>query len=159
MTTVSQQHEVPNALRAVSALASPDYVDVFTVTAPGAGDSSAEAWVRAAVEDTAGLGGQIVWRVFCGLRLDARPSREHIGGWTIAERTQRWIRLAAASWFMTVHLVAEIEKDRVTVGTFIRYDQPAGRLLWPPLAAVHRRLMPGLLRGTAARMRRYRRAA
>jgi len=158
-SSVVQQHDVPAPIRRVSALDPPDYVDLFTVAARGAAATSPEEWARAAIEDTAGLGGQFVWRVLCGLRLDSRPAPDRLGGWKLAERGDRWLRLEAHSWFMTAHLVVMVGDAEVSVATFIRYDRMAGRLIWPTLAVAHRALMPGLLRGTAARIRRRRRAS
>ena len=156
--TVVQQHDVPEAIRRVSAMA-PDYVDLFTVAARGAAQTSPEQWTRAAVEDTAGLGGQFVWRVLCGLRLESHSSPDRVGGWKIADRGDRWLRLEAPSWFMTAHLVVMVDDDQVSVATFIHYDRIVGGVIWPTLAVAHRALMPGLLRGTAARIRRRRRAS
>src|SRR5262245_27363598 len=102
---IERQHDVPEAIRRVSAMARPDYVDLFTVAANGAGETSPEQWTRAAVEDTAGRGGQFVWRVLCGLRLEPRASPHHVGGWQLGDRGDRWLRLEAVSWFMTAHLV------------------------------------------------------
>jgi hypothetical protein len=113
---------------------------------------SPEEWARAAVE-AAGLGGQVVWRVLCGLRLAWRPSPDYVGGWKIADRGDSWIRLEAASWFMTAHLVLEVDDRHLSVATFIRYDRPMAALVWPPLSAAHRFLMPGLLRHTVRAMR------
>ena len=154
-STVVQQHDVPAAIRRVSAMARPDYVDLFTVAARGAAEKSPEEWVRTAVEDTAGLGGQFVWRVLCGLRLESGPDR--VGGWRVADRGDRWLRLEAASWFMTAHLVVLVDDEEVSVATFIHYDRAVGGVIWPTLAVAHRALMPGLLRGTAARIRRLHR--
>jgi hypothetical protein len=150
--TVFQQRNVPEAIRSLSTLASPDYVDLFTVTTSETEGASPEQWARAAVE-AAGLGGQFVWRVLCGLRLEWRPSPDNVGGWRIADRGDGWIRLEAASWFMTAHLVLEVDDGHLSVATFIRYDRPIAALVWPPLSAGHRLLMPGLLRGTAKVMR------
>ncbi len=61
MPTVVQQHNVPEAIRFLSTLASPDYVDLFTIATDGAAARSPEQWARAAVE-AAGLAGQFVWR-------------------------------------------------------------------------------------------------
>jgi len=150
--TVFQERNVPEAIRSLSTLASPDYVDLFTVTTSEAEGASPEQWARAAVE-AAGLGGQFVWRALCGLRLEWRPSPDNVGGWRIADRGDSWIRLEAASWFMTAHLVLEADDGHLSVATFIRYDQPIAALVWPPLSAGHRMLMPGLLRGTVKVMR------
>ena len=53
MSTVSSfvgVHDVPEAVRALTTLAEPDYVDLFTVTTPQATDNSAEEWARAVLE-------------------------------------------------------------------------------------------------------------
>ena len=148
MPTVFQQPNVPKAIRSLSTLDSPDYVDLFTITTDGAAGRSPEQWARAGVEDAAGLAGQFVWRVLCGLRLRRRPSPDYIGGWKIADRGDNWIRLEAVSWFMTAHIVVQVEVGQLSLATFIRYDQPMAALVWPPLSAGHRLAMPGLLRQT-----------
>lgn len=150
---VLQERSVPGAIRSLSTLARPDYVDLFTVTTSEAEGVSPERWARATVE-AAGIGGQFVWRVLCGLRLERRTSPDYVGGWKIADRGDSWIRLEAASWFMTAHLVLKIGEGRLSVATFIRYDRPVAALVWPPLSAGHRFLMPGLLRHTVSVMRR-----
>jgi len=149
---VLQQPDVPAAIRSLSSLASPDYVDLFTVTTEEAGRGSPEQWARAAV-GAAGLGGQFVWRVLCGLRLDGRPSPDIVGGWRIAGRGDRWIRLEAASRVMTAQIVMQVDDGQLSVATFIRYDRPMAALVWEPLSAGHRLLMPGLLRQTVKAMR------
>ena len=146
MAAVVQQRNVPEAIRSLSTLASPDYVDLFTVTARGAADRSPEQWARAAIEDAAGLAGQSVWRLVCGLRLGRGP--DQVGGWRIGDRGDSWIRLESASWFLTAHIVVQVGDGQASVATFIRYDQPIASLIWPPVSAGHRRAMPGLLRQT-----------
>jgi len=150
--TVFQQRNVPQAIRSLSTMTSPDYVDLFTIKTHGAAGRSPEQWAHAAV-DAAGLAGQFVWRVPCGLRLERRPSPDYVGGWKIADRGDRWIRLEAASWFMTAHIVVQVDDGQLSVATFIRYDRPTAALVWPPLSAGHRVLMPGLLRQTVRAMR------
>lgn len=149
MPTVLQQRDIPEAIRSLSTLTSPDYVDLFTLKTDEAGAKSPEEWVRAGVEDAAGLAGQFVWRVLCGLRLERRPSPEHVGGWNIAERGDRWIRLEASSWFMTAHIVVHVDEGQVSIATLIRYDRPVASLVWPLLSIGHRRAMPALLRQAA----------
>jgi hypothetical protein len=153
MSTVVQQPYVPEAIRSLSTLSSPDYVDLFTVTTDGAAGGSPEQWARAGVENAAGLAGQFVWRVLCGLHLERRPSPDYVGGWKIADRGDSWIRLEAASWFMTAHIVVQVDDGQLSVATFIRYDRLMATLVWPPLSAGHRLLMPGLLRQTVRAMR------
>ena len=148
MPSVIQQRSIPEVIRALSGMDSPDYIDLFTVTTNGAADASPEQWCRTAIEDVAGLGGQFIWRGVLGLRLKSRPSTERVGGWKIADRGEDWIRLEASSWFLTAHLVTRLDDEHLSVGTFIRYDHPIAPLIWVPASAVHRRLMPGLLHQT-----------
>jgi hypothetical protein len=143
---VVQQRDVPAAIRSLTAMASPDYVDVFAVTTSKAASASPEQWARAGIEEAAGDAGQFVWRVLLGLRLERRPSSDRVGGWKIADRGDRWIRLEAGSWFLTAHLVVQADDREVTVATFIRYDRPLAAFVWPPLSVGHRKAMPGLLR-------------
>jgi hypothetical protein len=151
MPSVIQQRNIPEVIRSLSGMDSPDYIDLFTVTTNGAADASAEQWSRTAIEDVAGLGGQFIWRGVLGLRLKSRPSTERVGGWKIADRGEDWIRLEASSWFLTAHLVVRLDDEHLSAGTFIRYDRPIAALIWVPASAVHRRLMPGLLRQTVRR--------
>ena len=151
MTTASvplvvQQRDVPVAIRSLTPIACPDYVDVFTVITSQAAGASAEQWARAGIEEAAGDAGQFVWRVLLGLRLERQPSLDRVGGWKIADRGDSWIRLEAASWFLTAHLVVHADDREVTVATFIRYDRPLAALVWAPLSVGHRKAMPGLLR-------------
>lgn len=151
--TVVQRQTIPEAIRAASP-ATPDYFDVFSVTAPGAASESPERWARVALEGASPAGRFIAWQVLCGLRLDKEPSPDRVAGWAIAGRAEDWIRIEAASWFMTASAVLLVEEARVSMALLIRYDRPAGRLIWTPVSALHRRLMPGLLRGAVSRMRR-----
>jgi hypothetical protein len=145
MLSVIQQRTIPEAIRALSGMDRPDYIDVFTVTTNGAADATPEQWFRTALEDVAGRGGQFIWRGVLGLRLKSRPSTERVAGWRIADRGEDWIRLEASSWFLTAHLVLRLDDGQLFAGTFIRYDHPIAPLIWVPMSAVHRRLMPGLL--------------
>jgi hypothetical protein len=148
MPSVMQQHNIPAVIRSLSGMDSPDYVDLFTVTTKGAADASPEQWSRTAIEDVAGVGGQFIWRGVLGLQLRSRPSTERVGGWRIAGRGEDWIRLEASSWFLTAHLVIRLDDEHLSIGTFIRYDHSIAPLIWVPLSAVHRLLMPGLLKQT-----------
>src|SRR5215470_13916197 len=51
MPPVIQQHSIPEVIRALSGMESPDYIDLFTVTTNGAADASPDRWSRAAIED------------------------------------------------------------------------------------------------------------
>ena len=131
----------------------PDYADCFSVTAPGATGRTPEAWARIAIEGASPFGRFLTWRVLCGLRLDPRPSPENLAGWRIAERGGNTIALAARSWFMSARIVVQVDEDRLSLATFVRYDHPVARLVWPAVAPIHRRAVPSLLRA-AVRSRR-----
>lgn len=155
--TVVQQRTIPETIRSLTPLTSPDYFDLFTVTAPGASTRSPEDWARTALESASPTGRFVVWQVLCGLRLEPEGSPGHVAGWRIAGDGHGWIRLEAASWFMTTHAVVLVEDERVSIALFVRYDRPAGVFIWSPLSIGHRRLMPGLLRHAVRRMNRRRR--
>jgi len=124
----------------------PDYIDFFVAATRDATTASPEKWARTAIEGAAGLGGQFIWRVVLGLRLQQSPS--HVGGWRIGDQGDAWVRLEATSWSMTAHVVIQVEDQEVSIATFIRYDRAIASLIWPPASFIHRRLMPGLLRQT-----------
>jgi hypothetical protein len=145
MLSVIQQRTIPESILAVSGMDRADYIDVFTVTTNGAGEATPEQWFRTALEDVAGRGGQFIWRGVLGLRLKAQPSTERVAGWKIADRGKDWLRLEASSWFMTAHLVAQLDDAMLFAGTFIRYGHPIAPFIWVPASTVHRRTMPGLL--------------
>ncbi len=154
MPFVTQQRTIPETIRSLGGMEGPDYIDLFSVPTGKAAAASPEQWSRTAIEDVAALGGQFIWRGLLGLRLKSRPSTERVGGWRIADRGEDWIRLEASSWFLTAHLVIRLDHEHLSTGTFIRYDRPVAALIWAPLSAVHRRLMPGLLRQTVRRQGR-----
>jgi hypothetical protein len=146
MPSAIRQCSTPELIRVLGGMDRPDYVDLFTAATSGAADGSPEQWSRSAIEDVAGLRGQIIWRGVLRLRLKSRPSNERVGGWEIGGGGEDWIRLEASSWFMRAHLVIRAHDGHLCAGTLIRYDHPVARLIWVPLSAIHRRLMPGLLK-------------
>lgn len=151
--TIVQQRDAPEAIRSLSTMNSPDYVDLFTATTNAAAERSPQEWARAVVEDAAGFAGQFVWRVLLGLRLDRRPSPDHVGGWKIGDRGDSWIRLEAASCFLTAEIVARVDDGQLSIATLIKHDRPMAAVVWPPLSIVHRQAMPGLLRHAARHLK------
>jgi hypothetical protein len=138
--------DLPEGIRRVNTLTNPDYVDAFTLALPEAKDHSPEEWARAALENTpTGRSAPILWQSI-GLRLGPRPSSQHVQGWTITGRAEDWIRLEAASWFMTANAVAKVDDGQVSFALFVRYDRPLAAVIWPPVSVMHRRAMPTLLR-------------
>lgn len=144
---------VPDPVRSLSTLENPDYVDLFTLTTADAHRWSAEQWARAVLEGVLGLQAQLLWRVLLGLRLSWRPTPNHVAGWRIAQRGDGWLRLEAASWFMTVHLVVQARDDQVSLATVVRSDRPVAARIWTPVSKKHRQVAPGLLRKALDRLR------
>lgn len=137
-------HNLPEHVRALSSLPDAGYADLFTLSTDV--DATPEQWARAMFGDVPSAVEQLIWRGLLGMRLSRGRSPDTIAGWQIAERGEDWVRLEAGSWFLTGNLVVRATKDGMSLATFVRYDRTLGRLVWPPLSAVHRRLAPGLLR-------------
>ncbi|MCU7727800.1 hypothetical protein ODJ79_29135 [Actinoplanes sp. KI2] len=135
-------------------LSTVDYTDHFSVRTDVPG--TAEQWARAMFGNVPSPGEVFIWRVVLGLRLrlDRSPSPETVAGWRIGGRGDDWIRLEAASPAMTANLVVRAGGGEVSLTTLLRYDRAPARLIWPPLSAVHRWLVPRVLRDATARMSR-----
>ncbi|MGW0535361.1 DUF2867 domain-containing protein [Streptomyces sp. NPDC003032] len=143
--------KVPASVRALSSLPDADYVDMFTLaTSVSAG---AEQWARAMFGDVPSVPGRLIWRGVLGLRLSRGRSPDTVAGWRLVERGEDWVRLEAASWFLTGNLVVRVSDGRVSLATFLRYDRGLAAVIWPPSSAVHRGLIPGALREAAERLR------
>jgi hypothetical protein len=129
-----------------SPLSKRSYVDFFTATSTRELQGTPEEWARRVIEGAAGWGGQFIWRGPLRLQLSWIPSRDTVGGWKIAARTEQWIRVEARSGFLTAHLVVHVSQETLSVATLLNYEKSAGRRVWQSLAPIHRRAMPGLLR-------------
>lgn len=134
--------DVPESVRALSALPEIDYADLFTVATDAS--RTPEQWARRMFGDVPSIGERVIWRGLLGLRLESSP--ETVAGWRIADRGDDWIRLATESWFLSANLVVIATGGDVSLATFLHYDRFPGRVVWPPLSAVHRALVPGVLR-------------
>jgi hypothetical protein len=142
-------HNIPESIRTLSSLPDIDYADQFTLTTDA--DATPERWARAMFGDVPSIAEQLIWRGLLGLRLSRGRSPATVAGWRITDRGHDWIRLEAASWFLSCNFLVQATDRRVSLGTFLRYDRRLGHGVWPPLSAIHRRLIPGLLRDAAAR--------
>jgi hypothetical protein len=149
MSTVSSLvgvHDVPEAVRALTTLAEPDYVDLFTVTTPQATDNSAEEWARAVLEQAplARRNARMLWRLI-GLRLGPPHSPDHVQGWKIAERGDNWLRIETASWYLTAQAVCLVNEDQVSLSLSLRYDRPIAAFVWARVSGPHQRAVPVML--------------
>jgi hypothetical protein len=149
VSTVRWQRDVPESIRSLGALEDTDYEDVVTSTMQEMPEMTPEQLVRATLK---GLPRSLVLvvpaiqRMVLGLRLELRPSPDHVLGWKIAERAENWIRIEAASWFLTGHVVMHAEEDCLSFATFVRYDRRPAALVWPPVSLIHRQVALALVR-------------
>ena len=149
MATVSSLvgvHEVPEAVRGLTTLAEPDYVDLFTVTTPMATDHCAEEWARAVLEQApvARDNARRLWRLI-GLRLGPPQSPDHVQGWRIAARGDNWLRVETASWYLTAQAVCLVDQAQVSLSLSLRYDRPPAALVWAFVSGPHQRAVPVML--------------
>jgi hypothetical protein len=144
-------HNIPESVRALSSLPDIDYADQFTLSTDTA--ATPEQWARAMFGDVPSVAELLIWRGLLGLRLSRGRSPATVAGWQIGERGEDWIRLEAASWLLTANLLVQTADGRVSLGTFLHHDRRLGHGVWFALSAIHRRLVPGLLRDAAARIR------
>jgi hypothetical protein len=143
-------HNIPGSIRALSSLPDIDYADRFTLsTDVGA---TPEQWARAMFGDVPSVAELMIWRGLLGLRLSRRRSAATVAGWQVGGCGDDWIRLEAASWFLTGDILVQTVDGQVSVGTFLRYDRRPAHGVWAALSAIHRRLVPVLLRGAEARL-------
>jgi hypothetical protein len=143
-------HNIPESDRALSSLPDIDYADQFSLATNA--HATPEQWARAMFGNVPSPAELFLWRGLLGLRLSPGRSPTTVAGWRIGDRGDEWIRLEAASWFLTGNLLVQTGDGRVSLSTLLHYDRRLGHALWPPLSAVHRRLVPGVLRAAAARI-------
>jgi hypothetical protein len=144
---------VSESVRKLGSLPRPHYVDHFSLAVKAVEEATPEQWARALFGDVPTPGEKFIWSGLLGIRLSPGRSPQTVAGWRIAGRGEDWVRLEAASWFLSCNLVVRTIGGRVSLTTFVQYDRLLGRLVWTPLSAVHRRLAPGLLRAAAAKLR------
>jgi hypothetical protein len=148
-STVRWRREVPEAIRSLGALANADYADIVTATIDETPNRAPEQLIHAVLKGMPrGLLFFIplVQRVFLGLRLKLRPSPDRLLGWQIADRGENWIRIEAASWFLTGHVVMHLDEGQLSFASFVRYDRRLAALVWPPISLIHRQVALALVR-------------
>ncbi|MGO2037220.1 MAG: hypothetical protein ACTH2U_12130 [Brevibacterium sp.] len=131
-----------------SSLSRVDYVDHFTVNHQVKISAIAEEWARAMFGDAPDLIEKLLWSGILGLRLHKGKSAETIAGWSITARGYDWIRMSAASRNASAELIVHVTDEVLGLATIVRYDRKHAPAVWVPVAFVHRRLVPVLLRTT-----------
>lgn len=152
VTSAVGTDNLPASVRALSSLPDIGYADRFTLATDLA--ATPERWARAMFGDVPSVAQLLIWRGLLGLRLSRAGSPATVAGWRIGDSGRDWIRLEASSWFLAGNLLVQPADGRVSLWTLLHYGWRPGRAWWLPLSAVHRRLVPGLLRGAAARVAR-----
>jgi hypothetical protein len=89
------------------------------------------------------------WRFVLGLRLGPRPSQDHILGWQIVERDPDRTVCQLHSILLTARNTFRKADGRFTWSTFVTYERPIARIIWPPVSVVHRILVRVSLRKAA----------
>ena len=151
MSSVRWHRNVPEVIRSLDTLACPDYADIVTARVSER-SMTAEQWVRAMLRGVpCGLliFVPLVQRVALGLRLELRSSPDYVLGWKIVDRGDNWLRVEAASWFLTGHVVVHVDDGQLSVASFIRYDRGPAALIWPPVSLIHRQVALALIRSAA----------
>jgi hypothetical protein len=129
------------------------YADSFAAEIPAGETRSPEQWARAVFE---GAPLPLRWllvvgfRFGLGLRLGPRSSPDHVLGWRIVATEPDSVTLEARSWCLTSRLVFDVGESRLTQSTYVSYDRRIAAVLWPPVAIVHRRIVPRLVRHAAS---------
>jgi hypothetical protein len=143
--------EVPECVRTLGALPRIDYADRFVLATDV--DATPEQWARALFGDVPSVAEWCIWRGVLGLRLSRGRSPVTVGGWRVGARGEDWIRLEAASWSLRAEMLVQTAAGQVSWTTALHHDRRVARVVWPPLSAVHRRLVPRVLRDAERRLR------
>ncbi len=147
-SSVRWRREVPEEIRSLGALADADYADIVTATidrAPVEPEQLIDAALKGVPRGVLLLT-PLAQRVFLGLRLKLRPAPDRLLGWQIVDRGENWVRIEAASWFLTGHVVLHVDEGRLSFASFIRYDRKLAALVWPPVSLIHRQVALALVR-------------
>ena len=147
---------IPTDVRALSTLARLDYADLFSRTTTV--DATPEVWARAMFGNVPDRGERLIWRTLLRLRLADGPSPATVAGWTITGRDETWIRLEADGPLLAANLLVCVGEGRVSLATCIRYESAPARGIWWAASAVHRALVPAVLRDAERRAARSRAA-
>ncbi len=144
-------HEIPGSVRTLSSLPRIDYADRFALSTDA--DATPEQWARAMFGDAPGVAEWFIWRGVLGLRLRRGRSPATVAGWRIGGRGEDWIRLETASSSLGANLIVQTAEGRVSLTTCLDQGRRRDEILWHRLSAVHRRLVPRVLRDAEGRIR------
>lgn len=135
------------------ALDSADFACAYGVATAPDDARSAQQWARAAWEDGPAplrwlmLAG---WRLILRFQLGPRRSPDHVLGWQIVEDRPDKTECHSRSPFLDAANVFQLVGDRLVWSTLVVYEGRIARVIWPPVALIHRLLVRVAL-GRAAR--------
>ena len=138
----------PGTVGALTSLASDDHADRAVLQGLAATPGQ---WARAVFGDVPSPAGQLGWRGVLGFRLSRGRSADTVGGWRIGGGGSDWIQLENAS-HLGADMLVQTGGGAVAWTTCRRFERLPGRVVWAPASAVHRRLVPAVLRSAAARL-------
>ena len=147
--------DAPAEVIDLTSLAAVDYLDLFTMRTDVT--ATPEAWARAMFGDEPSREERLIWRVALGLRLASGRSPSTVAGWRISGRGAEWIRLETQGPLLAANLVVRATAGTIALATAIQHRSAAGRWVWTPASALHRFLVPGVLRRAEDVARRRRR--
>jgi hypothetical protein len=129
-----------------------DFACAYAVAIALGDHRSSEQWARAVWEGASAplrwfmLAG---WRLVLGFRLGPRHSPDHILGWRIVDRGPDETVCQLRSGFLNAHNVFRKANGTFVWSTFVTYERPVGRVIWPPASLLHRLLVRVALRRAA----------
>lgn len=130
-----------------------DFACAYEVVIDPTDGRSSEEWARAAWEGAPTplrwfmLAG---WRFVLGLHLGPRSSPDHVLGWQIVERDPDRTVCQLRSGFLSALNTFRRADGRLVWSTFVTYDRPVARIIWPPASVMHRILVRVALRRAAS---------
>lgn len=110
-----------------------------------AGDSrSAKQWAQAAWEGAPAALRWFIkagWRFVLRLQLGPRGSPDHVLGWRIVEDHPDETICHARSGYLDAYNTFRRMDGSLVWSTFVTYERPMARFIWPPVSLLHRPLV------------------
>lgn len=125
-----------------------DYADAFEVTLPEGDQRSAEQVVHDGLARAPSALRSVI------VTVHRRVLRLNVGAafWPIVASEPDMVRLEAAGPLIAGALVARrIDGRTARLTTYVTYQGPLARIVWPVVAPLHRRVAPYLMERAAAR--------
>ncbi len=146
--------DVPADARVLSVLARIDYEDATLIETELAEDLTGEEWARELLESApAGMRHALRsgWAAL-GLKHGSTEDERLVLGWEVRRSSPDFALLAGSSRVgMPGEVLVKRQQDSLLVATFLRFENPAARAAWIPIAPGHRQIVRHLLEQGVAR--------